>query len=103
MAEQINIYQRIHAVVCRIPAGKVCTYGGVARLAGGCTALMVGYAMAGLPRGTSVPWQRVINAQGKISPHGYGYGSLQQRILLEEEGVLFDERGVIDMDRFGWP
>lgn len=96
------IRERIYAVVRQVPAGKVVTYGQVAALAGGCTARMVGYAMAATPAGSAVPWQRVINAQGKISPHGAGFGSAVQRQLLEEEGIEFDARGVIDLDRFGW-
>lgn len=97
------IYLRIQNVVRQIPRGRVCNYGRVAELTGGCTARMVGYAMASLPADTDVPWQRVINAKGKISPHGYGYGSIQQRLLLEQEGVEFTLEGVIDLERFGWP
>jgi methylated-DNA-protein-cysteine methyltransferase-like protein len=63
---------------------------------------MVGYALAGLPEGSDVPWQRVINSQGKISPHGFGLGSAVQRQLLEEEGVVFDEQGRIDFAACGW-
>jgi alkylated DNA nucleotide flippase Atl1 len=44
----------------------------------------------------------VINHQGKISPHGAGFGSARQRSLLEEEGVHFDLQGRIDFEEFGW-
>jgi methylated-DNA-protein-cysteine methyltransferase related protein len=64
---------------------------------------MVGYALASMPKDSDVPWQRVINVKGKISPHGYGFGSHMQRVLLEEEGVVFSPDGVIDFERFGWP
>jgi methylated-DNA-protein-cysteine methyltransferase-like protein len=63
---------------------------------------MVGYAMAATPDGSDIPWQRVINAQGKISPHGYGFGSAMQRALLEGEGVKFDAGDRIDFKQFGW-
>lgn len=95
-------YEQIYAIVRQIPPGKVATYGQVAALAGGCSARMVGYAMAALPENSDVPWQRVINYQGKISPHGFGYGSWLQRQLLEAEGVRFDEQGRIDLREFGW-
>jgi len=95
-------YEEIYALVRQIPPGKVATYGQVAALVGGCTARMVGYAMAATPEGSGVPWQRVINSKGKISPHGFGYGSALQRALLEEEGVIFDDQGCIDLKRFGW-
>ncbi len=95
-------YEEIYALVRQIPPGKVATYGQVAALVGGCTARMVGYAMAATPEGSGVPWQRVINSKGKISPHGFGYGSALQRALLEEEGVIFDDQGCVDLKRFGW-
>ena len=54
--------------------------------------------MAACPDG--VPWQRVINAQGKISLRG---GSeTRQRELLEAEGVVFDSQDRVDLKRFGW-
>jgi methylated-DNA-protein-cysteine methyltransferase related protein len=102
---EVMIRERIYAVVRQIPTGKVTTYGQVSQIAGGCTARMVGYALAALPdqpRYADVPWQRVINAQGKISPHGAGFGSAIQRKLLEEEGVEFDSTNRVDFARFGW-
>jgi hypothetical protein len=57
----------------------------------------VGGAMAACPEG--VPWQRVINSQGKISLRPGGY---EQRRLLEAEEVLFDEKGRVNLKRFGW-
>jgi len=96
------LYQRIYAVVRQIPAGRVATYGQVARIAGGCTARVVWYAMAAVNQ-QDVPWQRVINFKGKISPHGFGFGSAMQAQLLRDEGVEFDADGRIDFDRFGWP
>lgn len=105
MAEDTHLYTRIYDMVCRIPPGKVTTYGRIAQLVGGCTARMVGYAMAALKRGTApdVPWQRVINAKGKISVHGDGFGNAMQRTLLEDEGVIFDADDRVDFARFGWP
>jgi methylated-DNA-protein-cysteine methyltransferase related protein len=63
---------------------------------------MVGYAMAALPPGSGVPWHRVINSRGEISLAPEGDGYQVQRALLESEGVVFDERGRIDLARFGW-
>ena len=95
-------YERIYAVVRQIPAGKVATYGQIAGIVGSCTARMVGYAMAALPYGSDVPWQRVINRQGKISPRGAGNDSLHQQQLLEAEGVVFDRQGRVDFMAVGW-
>jgi methylated-DNA-protein-cysteine methyltransferase-like protein len=102
LPERPPLYQQIYAVVRQVPPGKVATYGQIAHITGGCTARMVGYAMAALPEGSDVPWQRVINYKGKISPHGFGYGSAMQRLLLEEEGVVFDAEDRIDFNVFGW-
>jgi methylated-DNA-protein-cysteine methyltransferase related protein len=104
VAKTDRLYDRIYAMVRRVPPGKVTTYGRIAALVGGCTARMVGYAMSALKRGTApdVPWQRVINAKGKISIHGDGIGNAMQRAILEDEGVEFDENNRVDFSRFGW-
>ncbi|MBG0771341.1 MAG: MGMT family protein [Anaerolineaceae bacterium] len=104
MNTQGPLYERIYEMVRRIPPGRVTTYGRIAALVGGCTARMVGYAMAALKRGTApdVPWQRVINTKGKVSVHGDGIGNAMQRDILEQEGVVFDTEGRIDFERFGW-
>ncbi len=96
------IYTRIYLVVRQIPPGRVAAYGQIASIVGNCTARMVGYAMAAVPQGSGVPWQRVINAQGKISPRGDGGGSDHQRALLEDEGVRFDRDGKVDWKAVRW-
>lgn len=97
-------YERIYAVVRRVPRGRVTTYGRVAEVAGlPGRARQVGYALAALPEGTSVPWHRVVNARGAVSLRREGAGSdLPQRARLEAEGVEFDAAGRIDLARFGW-
>jgi len=94
-----GLYERIYEVVGRIPAGKVATYGQVARLTGMPRgARQVGYAMAALGRGgprPEVPWHRVVNAKGASSLGG------EQIARLEAEGVRFDD-GRIDLEVFGW-
>ena len=96
----------IYAVVRRIPYGRVATYGQVAALAGlPGHARLAGYALYNLPdeAGDDVPWQRVINATGCISYSESRRGNdYLQRELLEGEGVAFDDRGRIDLARFGW-
>jgi methylated-DNA-protein-cysteine methyltransferase-like protein len=95
-------YDRIYAVVRRIPRGRVSTYGEVARAARlGAAARQVGYALHALPEESDVPWQRVVNARGEISARASGF-EVPQRRLLEHEGVRFDARGRIDLARFGW-
>jgi methylated-DNA-protein-cysteine methyltransferase related protein len=87
--------------VKQIPKGKVATYGEVAKLSGlPGQQRLVGYALHNLPSNSKVPWQRVINAQGKISLPKRTGGYRRQRKLLEKEGVVFSE-DVIDLERFG--
>lgn len=97
-------YERIYAVVRRVPAGRVTTYGAVARLAGlPRHARLVGYALHALPDGTSLPWHRVINAQGRLSLARAGRGAgLTQRLRLEREGVRVDAAGRVSLERYGW-
>jgi methylated-DNA-protein-cysteine methyltransferase-like protein len=101
--EPADNYRKIYAVVKRIPAGRVATYGQVAALAGLARhARQVGYALHALPDDTDLPWQRVINSKGEVSlraePGRDGY----QRHLLAEEGVELDERGRVDLARYLW-
>jgi methylated-DNA-protein-cysteine methyltransferase-like protein len=91
------------AVVARVPRGRVVTYGEVAALAGlPRHAREVGRALASLPEDSSLAWQRVVNAGGRVSPRGWAGDEQLQRRLLESEGVVFDARGRIDLERFGW-
>lgn len=99
---QDSVYARIYAQVCAIPRGRVSTYGGVAKLVG-CGPRQVGYAMAALPAGSQVPWQRVINHKGEISCRSHGRGADGQRGRLLAEGIVPDKQGRIDLKRFGWP
>lgn len=96
-------YDRIYRVVQQIPPGQVATYGQIARIVGDCSARMVGYALAALHDATAVPWQRVINRQGKISLRPDFGAAEQQRQPLEAEGVTFDSHGRIDLAIYGWP
>ena len=96
-----DAYTRIYAAVQQIPRGQVSTYGDVARRAGlPGRARQVGYALHALSEDADVPWQRVINAQGRVSLGDHvGMDRLQQE-MLEAEGVEFDSRGRVDLERF---
>jgi len=96
-------YELIWSVVRRIPKGRVATYGQVAELAGlEGHARQVGYALHNLPERNDVPWHRVINARGEISPRSAGDSHELQRMLLESEGVMIDLRGRVNLKQFRW-
>ena len=98
-------YDRIYRTIMRIPRGRVTTYGTVARLAGlAGQPRLVGYALHSLGSSSiGVPWHRVINAQGKLSLEEAGASSgLTQRLRLQQEGVVVNAAGRVDLKRFGW-
>ena len=101
--------QQFFEIVNSIPQGRVTTYGSIARLIPTPEGISqedrsrlgprrVGNTMHNCP--PKLPWQRVINAKGKISPRR---GAMKQRILLENEGVVFDENDIADLTTYGWP
>ncbi|MFO0812169.1 MAG: MGMT family protein [Gemmatales bacterium] len=98
-----NSYSRIYAAIRRIPKGRVATYGQIAELAGlPRQARLVGYALFQHDE-NDLPWHRVVNAQGTISSSPARQQADQlQRVLLEAEGVVFSNRGRIDLKRYRW-
>lgn len=96
-------HARIFRVVRRIPRGRVSSYGEVARLAGlGGQARLVGYALHA-SHADSLPWHRVVNVRGELSLARLSPdGALTQRLRLEREGVSFDARGRVRMERHAW-
>lgn len=96
-------FDQVHQVVRCIPAGKVATYGQIARLLGQPRAARtVGWALRAAPEGSDLPWQRVINARGTVSFGAGTPGAELQRALLEAEGIVFDEQGRVDLKVHGW-
>ncbi len=106
--DPLNFHPRVWEAVRRVPPGRVTTYGQVAahvpapegvapETYQAFGARWVGSAMAACPG--DVPWQRVVNSEGRISPRG---GAERQRQLLEAEGVVFDTRGRIDLREYAY-
>lgn len=96
-------YKRIYRMVKRIPRGRVATYGQIATLAGlDGHARQVGYALHSLPDRSDIPWHRVINAKGEVSPRSASDSHELQRMLLEEEGVVFSMDGKVSLAKFRW-
>jgi methylated-DNA-protein-cysteine methyltransferase-like protein len=93
--------ERVFEIVRRIPTGQVMTYGQLAEILGeGYTPRTVGFVMNKADE--SVPWHRVINAQGACSTGRVLLPMNKQQRLLEAEGVEFDARDRCDLGRYRW-
>ena len=100
--EAVSFFDRVYAVVKRIPRGRVATYGQVAAvLEHPRAARTVGWALNGLPDRLArrVPWHRVINAEGRISNTG---NYAEQLLRLKQEGITFDKTGRCDLRKYLW-
>lgn len=108
LPDQRAYNEQVWYLVRQVPHGKVVTYGQIAQMLPSPAGVelqeyktfgprWVGEAMATCP--ADVPWQRVINAQGKISQRA---GAQRQRQLLEEEGILF-VKDKVDLKVYQWP
>ena len=98
-----GMFEQIYRLVAMIPRGKVATYGQLAVLVGmPRAARLVGWAMASVPYASGLPCHRVVNRLGGLAPP-HIFGGLQRQIL-EEEGVVFLQNGMIDMKShlFDW-
>lgn len=92
----------VFELVRQIPRGKVMTYGQIAGILGeGYTPRTVGYVMHAAGD-DGVPWQRVINSQGKCSTGRMTIPVNLQQSMLEQEGVVFSDKGKCDLREFEW-
>ena len=105
MTSNPTSYDRIYEIVKLIPKGQVATYGQIAELANlAGKARVVGYALYRVDMQVlDIPWQRVVNAKGKVSLSPLRFGTdYLQRSLLENEGIIFNGKDQIDLRRYLW-
>jgi methylated-DNA-protein-cysteine methyltransferase-like protein len=97
-----SFFQRVIDIIKKIPEGQVITYGQIAKFAGNPRgARQVARILHSCSGKENLPWHRVINSKGCIAlKHKHGY-ELQKQ-LLEEEGLILDEIGCIDLKRYLW-
>jgi len=94
--------ERVYKIVREIPVGKVMTYGQIAEILGeGYTARTVGFVMHAAET-ENVPWQRVINSQGGCSTAKMFLPYNVQQKMLEDEGVVFNDKGKCDLEKYRW-
>jgi len=94
--------QKVKDTIKKIPRGKVATYGQIAAVAGNPRAArLVVWLLNSSSQKDKLPWHRVVNSKGQISlKPGHGYEI--QKVMLLKEGVKFDDKEIIDFDRFLW-
>ncbi len=101
----MSSYTAIYEVVSCIPYGRVATYGQIAELAGlAGKARLVGYALYQVdPQQDAIPWHRVVNAKGMVSLSPLRRGTdYWQQALLEQEGIVFDSEGKLNLRQYRW-
>lgn len=85
-----SLREEIWQIIFAIPSGKVATYGQIAKMAGFPNhARFVGTTLKNLPKDTKLPWFRVVNAKGELSFAVGSEGFKRQKVLLENEKVIF--------------
>ena len=90
-----SFFRKVYDVVKTIPKGKVCSYGEIAKFLGAPTmSRQVGWALHKNPQAYIIPCHRVVFTDGRLSPSFAFGGDNEQRRLLEEEGVIFNDEKV---------
>jgi len=90
-------------IVALVPAGTLVSYGQVAMMAGyPRAARQVGWVLHGLPRGSEIPWQRVVNANGYVPSRGREFEAMEQITILRGEGIDVDDKGRLDLELYRW-
>ena len=98
-----NFFERVYAVVKKIPDGKVTSYGAIARYLGAAgSARMVGWAMNNASKMEDIPAHRVVNRNGLLTGKHHFPGTFVMQQLLEEEGIVVEEDKIIDFKRHFW-
>ena len=97
-----TFYERVYEAVCRIPRGRVATYGQIALMAGSPRASRIGGgALHRNPRPGEIPCHRVVNREGRLAPDFAFGGTDAQAALLRMEGVEVVD-GYVDLAKYRW-
>jgi methylated-DNA-protein-cysteine methyltransferase-like protein len=98
-----NFFEKVYDVVRKIPYGRVCSYGFIARYLGSPqSARMVGWAMNASHIKEDVPAHRVVNRVGLLTGKHHFEGTNLMQQLLENEGILVKENKIVDFDQCLW-
>tara|TARA_B110000027_G_scaffold89712_1_gene94976 strand:- start:74 stop:418 length:345 start_codon:yes stop_codon:yes gene_type:complete len=102
-AKDLNFFERVYEVVRKIPDGRVCSYGLIARYLGSPqSARMVGWAMNASHIKEDVPAHRVVNRLGLLTGKQHFEGTNLMQQLLESEGIEVKENQILNFDQCLW-
>ena len=100
----LNFFEKVYQVTSLIPAGRVSTYGAIARYLGSArSSRMVGWALNNChSMGEFIPAHRVVNRTGVLTgKHHFGTpGAMKQ--LLENEKIEVEDDMVVKFDELFW-
>jgi methylated-DNA-protein-cysteine methyltransferase-like protein len=102
-AYKMTFFEEVYNIVKKIPKGRVATYGQIARILGNPRkAKIVGWALHTNPYNDGMPCHRVVNSKGELSGCEAFGGFEQHKKMLEDEGIIFDNRGIINLQTYLW-
>jgi len=100
---ELSFFERVYQVARQIPAGRVTSYGAIARAIGaGKSARMVGYAMNASHNLPDIPAHRVVNRNGLLTGKHHFQGTSLMQQLLENEGIQVKDNQILDFDKHFW-
>ena len=100
---ELSFFERVYQVARKIPAGRVTSYGAIARAIGaGKSARMVGYAMNASHNLPDIPAHRVVNRNGLLTGKHHFQGTSLMQQLLENEGIQVKNNQILDFDKHFW-
>lgn len=99
-----GFFTRVYEVTKLIPAGRVTSYGAIARYLGTAgSARMVGWAMNNSHHlAEMIPAHRVVNRNGLLTGKHHFPGTGMMRELLQSEGIPVEDDSIVDFQNYFW-
>lgn len=102
-AQNWSFCESVFDVVRKVPYGRVCTYGNIAKYLGAVrSARLVGWAMNQSHNDPSIPAHRIVNRQGLLTGKIHFTPPERMQMLLEKEGIQVTNDQIIDFERKNW-
>lgn len=93
----MNFFDQVFKVVKNIPAGKVMTYGQIAKILNTKDVRKIGWALHSNKNPDLIPCHRVVNKDGRLAPSYVFGGPMEQKVRLLEEGLKFIDEQRVDL------